>query len=207
MGTVNLYNRDAFLSHVVEAGKAGLQAAIIPITASISRTLNMGGPGTPSAPGQPPHKQTGELAGSWQSEAQTRSDMTIRAFSHDPKAKWLEYGAHIRPKNGKLLVYPVSPEAKRLEAGSGTRIGVLVFRLLKEGVLRQIRTDSGWLYVKDIGGKHARSVLMFRAVGAVNLAPRPYIQRSIADAKKRSQTQFNRGFRRVFNAAAPGGAA
>ena len=95
MASVDLYNTSAFLKLAGDAGKAGLTAAAITLTRQIKRTVNLGGPGAPSKPGEPPHKQTALLYNSWQPEAakgEVLGEMTSRAFTHNPYAAFLEFG-------------------------------------------------------------------------------------------------------------------
>ncbi len=49
-----------------DAAQASIHELHLNIQQDIKKMLNIGGPGAPSKPGRPPHKQTGNLSRSWQ---------------------------------------------------------------------------------------------------------------------------------------------
>ncbi len=218
MASVNLYNAESFLTAVNAATAEGLNAAAPAQQRAITRTLNQRGGGARSQPGQPPANQTGSLMRSWMNiQPATVTNLVARVYSTDPRSRWLERGVHIRPKNGKLLVFPVHPAAARYvetnssipgQPGDRLRIGLVVMRLVMQGVLRAVRTvKGGFVYVKNAGprSKNRDGEVWFVAVPSVDIAPRPYVKRSIEAAKEDRARAFHGAFRRRFNQTAPGG--
>lgn len=61
------------------------------IVADVKKTLGVEGYGVPSKPGQPPHKQTGELQASVSYEVDKKA-MAVKVFVDHPAAFYLEFG-------------------------------------------------------------------------------------------------------------------
>src|SRR5688572_16140325 len=95
-----------------------IRPAPIIVQAEVKKQLNQGASSrgaTPSAPGDPPHKQDGRLLRSWQSGHPNnivnetglgKANPTIKTGSNLPYARIHEFGGIIKAKTGKFLAVP-----------------------------------------------------------------------------------------------------
>jgi len=171
---------DEFVKSVVlPAARDGLAAAAVEVERQMRTNLN--GP-SPSAPGDFPGKDTGDLGRSIAS-AMT-GDLSVGIGTNQERGRHLEYGWHSRAKKGKFLTIPLTDKARRMRR---------VFSNLRAATpkLRLLRTGKGKLFlVRDVGGRNARMEFWFVLKKAVTVAPRPWAARSLSMAEKKASEKF-----------------
>lgn len=182
-------NINAFIDRVRDsATKAILLAAEEGANASRD-IIGRGGP-APSAPGQPPNYQTGELyrgisarsAGDYKSEYGTTSKHGI----------WMEKGVPIiKPIKGKFLPVPVNYAAQvmaRRVAGVGLRSQNLKLVVNKaKGQCLLVEQTKG-------GKKDKKNGAVFVLKRSVSIKPRPWLKPSFDGAKDRIAARFKQEF-------------
>lgn len=209
MGEVRI-NKDAFLNAVMKSAADGVTAAGFVLQKEIGNVLNQGKSPPSSSPGNPPFKMTGALARSWSVQPATPSTLTARVWTPLAYARYLERGADIRPKNGRAIVIPLTPEARRVLEAHGGRARNAILAMKALGQIRMVKVNRGILWVRDYKGRGkagigARSEPLFLVTGGAIIQKRPYIDRAIAIAQSGMQKAFQTAFRRSFNAVAAGG--
>ena len=140
------------------------------------KASNIGNGGTPSEPGGPPAKKSGTLARSIQAIDVTtdQNKPTWRVGTAEKYAKIQEFGGRIVPKKAKFLAVPVGVAGQRAARDAKGDLRSLQLRVQ--------RTASGkLLLVRDVGGRHAKTEILFVLVKSVTLPARPYFRPSIAE--------------------------
>lgn len=171
----------------------GLPAAAAVVESRMK--TNLAGPG-PSAPGQPPGQETGQLK---QSITYNLTGAKARIGTNLVYGRWLEYGvAAITPKNGRALAVPVNQTAKRLQ-----RRGIVadaITGLFKRAGLRSLGVDFAFvkrpgkpplLIEKTATGKLKTNGAIFVLKSVVRLAARPWALRSLLETTADQQAAFS----------------
>lgn len=99
-----------------------------------------------------------------------------------------EFGAVIRPKRGKLLAIPLSGLAQSLLIRAGGNVRNIPG-------LRLIRGKKNLLLVLDVGGRKARTELLFALVPSVTVPARPWAMRSARESAPRMVEAMKAEFR------------
>lgn len=219
--TVNI-NAQAWFAKLDAAVGNGITAAATVLEETVVRSFGTNHGGYRSTPGSPPNSQSGAMRNS---------------FGHTPAAKvngqwksvvgsslaypgYLDKGATIRPKNTKMLMIPLTEEARRMVARAGSVSGAIA-RLGTNGV-KWIPLVKGRKYLvvksKEIQGpprnrvpskpsgqsvKHTPHVypagrkiidkgdaLFLATVGPVRIDPRPWAKPAIAKARGPMRVAF-----------------
>lgn len=161
------------------ASKAVQMAGIL-TAREISRTLNRSGSNrgaTPSAPGTPPHKDSGRLSQIHVDDSKLKDAQwpRVRVGTNIPYARILEFGGIILAKNGYLTI-PLNQEARdmRKRAGASLRsVAGLVTR----------RSKKGNLLLGMANGKDFRPLFVLKK--SVEIKKRPYMRPTFKRLKPR----------------------
>jgi hypothetical protein len=204
------WNGPAFIARLRTAADEGLTEVGKHFAGMVKRKLGRGHGGTRSAPGSPPNSQSGFLS---QSVTSTKASGGVcYVMCGAMYAMALEFGAVIRPKNGKLLVIPISKYARDLmrESGNSARAAIDRYKEANAGSWQMIRTKRGGLLLtrttsKAQGrGKKRTSVMSseidFLLTAKTTILPRPFIRPTVADAVASQECSefFNRRFRKAM---------
>ena len=116
---------------VKRAAVPGLHVAGKAMVAETKRAVGIEGYGTPSSPGMPPHKQTGELQASFEYRVDKRSRI-VHVYSNHPAAFYLEFGTRdmaARPfMLRSLLRYAEKHGASHFRAHAAARHSPIFFQ-------------------------------------------------------------------------------
>ena len=133
-------------------------------------------------PGYPPHVDTGALRqsiyGKVIHDTSTRQ-MIGRVGTTKIYGLYLEKGAYIRPKSGKLLAIPWSPEAvsHSRNGGSPRNFGKKLI---------PIKAKSGAvLLIQYVGGKSKRGVIHYILTAHATIPAHPFLRPSLAEMTPR----------------------
>jgi len=115
-----------FIAHLRQEVAKGVEKAAHKVRNEIVRTLSRKASGrgaTPSAPGEPPAKDTGELGRSFYVDAKgvTNANPSARVATGNKYARIHEFGGTIRPVKVKMLPVPLNAAARKIlrTVGSG----------------------------------------------------------------------------------------
>lgn len=182
------------ISIIKQAAQKGLMAVAVGLQREIKRTLNRSSSqrgATPSAPGQPPAKDTGTLGRSIQIDA--TNPEKLRVGTNLVYAKIQEFGGTIRPKKVKMIPVPVNQRARDL------------MRKYPGGLrdipnLSRIESAGGIYIIEKLQkkrGKQVREVIgaVWHLRNSVRLAARPYMRPSLQAYAPKAGQDFARAFR------------
>ena len=194
-------NRKRVIKQINQGVIRGLDAAAIHYQSKVKQTLNQrgsnrSGPGGPSAPGQPPAKQTGKLSRSAQVDRSKNKGKRprVRIGTNIVYAPIQEFGGTINAKGGALAV-PIHPDAKRASAqGRGARSFSDLWMLKRPG--------KSPLLMRS---KEKATDLMYALVKRVVLPARPAWRPTLKRETKTMVAMIRRGVRSSLRG--PGGAA
>lgn len=94
--SVNYRENPEFRKNMRKLVAEGVDRASGALQTDLKRVLNRAGSPPPSAPGQPPHKATGDLGRSVQIDrSHVESDLKARVGTNKVYGRWLEYGTRI----------------------------------------------------------------------------------------------------------------
>lgn len=182
MATVK-FDRAKIMARIQKKVGEAVVIAALDLQADIKARLNLnssniGAGGLPSAPGEPPAKNTGALARSIQ--AIPASDTTAMkphwvVGTNIVYGKIQEYGGLIRAKKGKFLAVPMGLDGRRAARSVNGDIRKLD--------LHVVRQKTGKLFLVKWTGKVMKA--LFILLKSVYLPPRPYMRPAYA-AKKNS---------------------
>ena len=122
---------------------------------------------TPSAPGEPPAKGTGQLARSIQVDlSELKENLRVRVGTNLIYARIQEFGGTIYPVKAKALAIPLGREGRRAARQAAGNLRTL------DMVLITMKTGQAFL-AKPEGG---RLNPLFILLPSVILPPRPYVR-------------------------------
>jgi hypothetical protein len=101
---ITKWNPDSVIQKALDEEEKRMGKAVLTVEREVKILLNKSGRGTPSAPGQPPHKQSGELQRSIHSEVKRdRTSVTGVIYSDSVKARRLELGFVGKDSAGRTI--------------------------------------------------------------------------------------------------------
>ena len=163
-------DREKLKRSLVSAINRGVTDAAVVYVDGIKKSLTKNARFTSSAPGSPPNVQRGGLRRAID-KTPTKNGKAIVHTSNLRYAPVLEYGATIRAKPGKALPVPIGPAGKRIleSAGKGglKNSGVRMTMIKRKG--------KAPLLVRTVGGRNARSEVLFILKKSVTIKPRPFM--------------------------------
>lgn len=171
-GSVTMqFDRAKLEGLVKEATSAGLEMAAIAVVNRVKDSFTKTTMGQAAPVGSPPSVQTGTLRRGITHFHARGSHVAYVHTSKAPYARIQEFGGVINAKPGKFLPVPISNAARRVRAGTNTA------SLRQSPVpMRIIRTKTGkLLLVRDIGGRAARTEVLFVLKRQVRMPARPYM--------------------------------
>jgi hypothetical protein len=171
-GTVTMqFDRAKLQGLVEEATWAGLEMASIAVVQRVKNSFTKLPKGTPSPVGKPPSVQNDTLRGGITHFHARGSNVAYVHTSGAPYARIQEFGGVINAKPGKFLPVPISNAARRVRAGTKGA------SLKTSGTpMRIVRTKTGKLMlVRDLGGRSARTEVLFVLKRQVRMPARPYM--------------------------------
>ncbi|MGB0970434.1 MAG: hypothetical protein ACPGVG_05660 [Mycobacterium sp.] len=194
-------NRKEAIKKINQGLIRGLDAAAIHYQGKVKQTLNQrgsnrSGPGGPSAPGQPPAKQSGALGRSAQVDRSKNKGKRpkVRIGTNLPYAPIQEFGGTINAK-GRALAVPIHPDAKRAsQQGRGARSFSDLWMLKRPGKAPLLMRS-----------KEKMTDLMYALVKRVVLPARPAWRPTLKREAKTMTALIRRGVRVALRG--PGGAA
>lgn len=191
--TVTIKDNPTYEARLFAAMNRGLTDSAIVLADTMVRSFGSNHGGIPSAPGQVPHSQTGGLRNSiGYIEAVNGESGAGTTLAY---GRFLEVGAHIRPRNGRAIAIPLSPEAKRLSARHGGRVRSIINALKfdKARPMRWVKTRNGVLLLIAEGRrKNAGWMPFFLLTKHARLAARPWLRPAFLKASARMQEAFIR---------------
>ena len=179
------WNGPQFVAATKESVKDGLLAAGVVLLRSMEKTVGVNGGGIPSAPGEPPRKQQGNLFKSLHVQ-EKRALGIVRVGTNYPVGRWMEFGVpNIKPKRGRYLAIPLNKKAQRMYAGLGGAS-------LRTKNLTLIKSKSGNLILveKTPGGKIKKNGAAFVLKDHVTIKARPWVWPSYNKARTDMQNTF-----------------
>jgi len=163
-------DRDKLKRSLGAAINRGVTDAAVVYVAAIKKSIGKRSPGVSSPPGSPPNWQRGGLERAID-KTPTKNGKTIVHTSNKRYAPVLEYGATIRAKPGKALPVPIGRAGQRILQGSGKgglkNSGVRMTMIKRKG--------KAPLLVRTVGGRNARSEVLFILKKSVTIKPRPFM--------------------------------
>ena len=201
------FDREAMMTRAREGAKRGVFKAATLLRASITEKLNRKSSnktngGNPSAPGEPPARQSGNLAKSFQMVESAPGPNHYRCTlgTNVTYARIQEFGGRIVPIKAKYLAIPIGVDGKWAARDSGGNLRNLQLRV-------QVTTHGLYL-VKDLNkgqkaakgskaAKGAQTVFLFKLVKQVVLPARPYLRPSWAESKQAMNDTIQRS---IYNA-------
>lgn len=173
-----------------EAAKDGLRAAGVVLLRSMQDTVGVNGGGVPSAPGEPPRKQSGGLQRSLVLN-EDRPAGVVRVGTRNPLGRWMEFGVNVRPKRAKMLAVPLNRAARRMFAGLGLLEGG-ERASLRNKPLTLITSKAGNLVLLEhtATGKIKKNGAAFVLKSFVRVAARPWLWVSYNRARARMNDAF-----------------
>lgn len=149
--------------------------------------------------GEPPHVDTGRLRNSIFYEV-SEDGKSVIVGTTVLYGLFLELGAHIRPKNAKMLAIPVSREAQNYSMHASAHGAVMSARDFPKPLIA-IKTPHAILLVEanakgEIKGR-TRNTIHYILVGSATIPPHPWLRPSL--------TEFGTEIEKIFGDA--GGAA
>ncbi len=201
---LNFGGVDPFLKAVVDGCNYALDQTTQAALTYIDRAWTRNGMYNPSAPGQPPNINTGNLRNN--TVASKAKNMRCAVGTPVKYGLYLENGATITPKNVKFLPVPIGPEGSRFRA---SHLG----SLKGTGLTLIPRKGKPALLVREVGKGSkrtgARIEPLFVLLPSVRIQPRPWLGPAIRNNFDSLNTIFNRqAWKHIkANAKTPGRAA
>lgn len=185
------WDDSAFKAKLREACDAAASAAAMDLATRLSSSMGRRkGFGVRSAPGGFPNTQEGHLSRSF--AWQTAKDGVAFAGSNLAYARYLNNGAIIRPKNGKMIGFPVSKVGYDAVKNSGGSIrgAIALLKATRKAFVIRAKSDPSKLVVCiPVGrGKNARNEAAILLTRGSTILPRPWAKLGIAQ----NQTTMNR---------------
>lgn len=163
-------DRERIKRTLATAINTGVTRAAKVYVAGIKASIGKRAPGVSSPPGSPPNYQSGDLFKSI-TNTPVKNGVSIVHTSNRRYAPVLEYGATIRAKPGRALPVPVGRAGRRLlkSAGPGglRSSGVRMVMIKRKG--------KPPLLIRNVGGKNARSEVLFVLKKSITIKPRPFM--------------------------------
>jgi hypothetical protein len=137
------------------------------------------------AAGAPPHVDNGQLRQSifWE----RRGDLVRIIGTPSKYALTQELGKTIRPKNGKYLAIPLSPQARTFRRRGGR---ALDFMPNGKRLRKIVRSAATIFLVETIGGRNRRSIIHYVITTEVTIKPHPFLRPSLDEMRPRYQQIF-----------------
>lgn len=149
--------------------------------------LNKGASPPSSAPGSPPHKLTGALGQSIQTDLRGIREKNPRvrvgpSLFRVPYARIQELGGTIVPRKGRALAVPIGAEGRKAARDAGGSIRSLNLIYIKR------KGGQAPLLAKSIGGNAIKP--LFILLKSVTLPARPYLKPAAQLARPQIRKQF-----------------
>lgn len=186
----NNFHSERLMRTIRQNVRVGVVRAGIIVQTEAKKMLNRGASNrgaTPSAPGQPPHKDTGTLGRSIQIDAsdigEERNAPKVRVGTNLPYAAIHEFGGVIRPKRSRFLTVPIGQNGRNVLRRGGLRSvpGVFFIKTKRGGVMAARQYSKA---------KAAALEPLAILVTEVRMPRRPYMRPAVAKAKKPVLAQF-----------------
>jgi len=198
---------DQFMSKLRKSADEAADEMAVRLLNTIVRGFGRNHGGVPSQPGNYPNSQTGFLRNSFNMLKSEPGKANAYVGSDVPYARYLQTGAHIRPRTAKALAIPLSSEAKRAVArhGGSARAAIDEFKADKKNPIGFIKTQSGLLIVRDFlpsrggrkrGGVRQISEALFLITKEAVIHPRPWATLGIRDARQAMMDAAMRSLRK-----------
>jgi phage gpG-like protein len=171
-GTVTMqFDRAKLEGLVQDATSAGLEMAAIAVVARVKDSFTKTTMGQAAPVGSPPSVQNDTLSLGIRHFHARGSNVAYVHTSNAVYARIQEFGGVINAKPGKFLPVPVSQAARRVRANTKGP------SLRSSGTpMRIVRTKTGKLMlVRDLGGRSARTEVLFVLKRQVRMPARPYM--------------------------------
>lgn len=178
---------EAMMWRIRSAANAALTASGKVLADQMVRMLGRD-KGAPSVPDAPPNTQTGELSRSLgYSEAKNLRSVVGSGVFY---AKVLEFGKVIRAKKKALLIPLTRVGQNFMRDNRGGHFALLAYQYRYGKAVVRLKTASGILIGRRVGGKNQRYEIDFMLTARVQIKERPFMRPAVARAKADMRQAF-----------------
>jgi phage gpG-like protein len=201
MTTSLQWNADDILRRVVKAANAGVLLAAVKGQEYTITHFTEAGRYESSDPGSPPNVRRGKLRQSIVAVGPDQLGTPLHAaFGTNVKyGAYLEFGATVRPKNGRALPVPINAKAirmlERLPAGGSLR-SVKNLIIKKRPGLAPLLVEMTAGGKKGTNKKEKSNGAVFILKSSFTIRPRPWLRPALRNAAPAMVAEFNETFGR-----------
>lgn len=175
------WHGEQFRGVLTSAVVDGLNTVAEHLRSHVQRKIARRGGGVPSAPGQPPTTQSGQLRGRIGVRRANAGDLSASVSAGVRYARILELGGTITPTRSRYLTVPLSDKARKIRRRTPD------LRSLKLDWMPSRRASGGLLGHRTRGGGFRA---LFALVPRVHIMPRPYLMPALREAAPRMASIF-----------------